>query len=98
MDYRLLTDYTRITDYLLITDLSLQVLNNCEWLHETSISHQNDRHSKQQTSSNHKLHHIGLCANVCENSFESTRVRRTNKHDISSLFIAGFSPTTYESG
>ena len=28
------------------------------------------------------------------------RVRRTNKHDISSLFIAGFSPTTYsyESG
>ena len=87
-----------ITDYFLITDLSLQVVNNCEWLHETSIWHQNDRHSKQQTSSNHKLHHIGLCANVCENSFESTRVRRTNKHDISSLFIAGFSPTTYESG
>ena len=29
---------------------------------------------------------------------KSTRVRRTNKHDISSLFIAGFSPTTYQSG
>ena len=46
----------------------------------------------------HATHHIGLCANVCENSFESTRVRRTNKHNISSLFIAGFSPTIYESG
>ena len=86
-----------ITDYLLITDLFLQVVNNCEWLHETSIWDQNDRHSKQQTSSNDTLHHIGLCANVCENAFESTRVRGTNKH-ISSLFIAGFSPTTYESG
>ena len=37
-----------------------------------------------QKSKNHKLHHIGLCAKVCENSFDSTRARRTNKHDISS--------------
>ena len=51
-----------------------------------------------QKSKNHKLYYIGLCANVCENSFESTRARRTNKHVISSWFIAGFSPTTYESG
>ena len=67
---------------LLITDLLLQVVNNCKWPHEAS---------KEQISSNHKLHHIGLCAKVCENSFESTRARRINKHYISLLFIAGFS-------
>ena len=36
-DYLLISDYRWITDYLLITDLSLQLVNNCEWLHETSI-------------------------------------------------------------
>ena len=30
-------EWITVTDYLLITDLSLQVVNNCEWLHETSI-------------------------------------------------------------
>ena len=69
---------------LLITDLLLQVVNNCKWLHEASIWHQSDRHSKEQTSSNHKLHYKGLFANVCDNSFESTSARMTNKHDISS--------------
>ena len=34
-DYLLIID--KITDYFLNTDLSLQVVNNCEWLHETSI-------------------------------------------------------------
>ena len=97
-----------ITDYLLIID-GLQIIYwlqiyRYKWLTTANgymrllFDTKMTVTQKQQTSSNHKLHHIGLCANVCENSFESTRVRRTNKHNISSLFIAGFSPTTYESG